>query len=175
MAAHRITLENPKHEHFCILVAKGVIPAEAARTVGYSQSRAKVTASELSAKPEIKKRNNELLRQGAERAAEKIGVDKAWVMRELVEIVKLGKESSAILDQEGNPTGAFKPPTNLPAANRALELIGKELAMFVDRSEVRTGPLDGVDHDEIKQIGDAIGALLASGTVVAEGASSTRH
>jgi hypothetical protein len=40
---------------------------------------------------------------------------------------------SPVLDSEGRPTGEYRYGGNV--ANRALELLGKELGMFIDRSE----------------------------------------
>src|SRR5438876_4609487 len=42
----------------------------------------------------------------------------------------------------GEATGEYRYEGSV--ANRALELLGKELGMFISRSEVRTGPLDGI-------------------------------
>ena len=41
-----------------------------------------------------------------------------------------------VLDGKGHPTGVYK--YQGAVANRALELLGKELGMFVDRAEVRS-------------------------------------
>lgn len=48
-------------------------------------------------------------------------------------------EAEAVLDAEGKPTGEYK--YNGSVANRALELLGKERGMFIDRKEVG-GPGD---------------------------------
>jgi len=108
-----------------------------------------------------------------ERAIEKAAVNKAWVLQELVEVVKMAKQPEAVMDAKGEPTGVFK--QNLPAANQALGLIGKELGMFIDRAEVRTGPLDGLEHEELRQLHDAIRSLSPNREPVAESAGSTRH
>lgn len=166
-------LKNAKHEHFAGQVAKGVTGAEAAVIAGFSQRRAIVTASELLARPEVKARIAELNVIIAERVTEKTGIDKAWVMNQLVEVVAMGKSAEPVRDAEGNPIGEYK--QNLAAANKALELIGKEFSMFIDRSVVQTGPLDGVEHEDLKQINDAINTLLQASGVVAQSPSSTRH
>ena len=166
-------LRNSKHEHFSGLVAKGVTGTEAAVTAGFSQRRAVVTASELLARPDVKARIAELNVIIAERVTEKTGIDKAWVMKELVEVVSMAKKAEPVLDAEGKPIGEYK--QNLAAANKALELIGKEFKMFIDRSEVLTGPLDGVEHEELKVINEAIRSLLAPGNLVTQSISGTRH
>ena len=166
-------LTNSKFEHFAQLIASGKNATEAARTAGYSEKRAQVTGSELLKNSMISVRITELRKLAPERATEKTGVDKAWVMQQLVEVVQMGKAAEPVRDAEGNPIGEYK--TNLAAANKALELIGKEFNMFVDRTEVRTGPLDGVAHDDLKQFNDAISALLITQQVAPGSAGQTRH
>ena len=166
-------LKNPKHEHFAQLVANGVTNTEAAKTAGFSERRAMVTGSELAVRPEVIGRIAELRVMVTERITEKTGNDKAWVMSQLVEVVQMAKAADPVRDNEGNPTGEYK--QNLAAANKALELIGKEFAMFVDRKEVRTGPLDGLEHEELKALNDALTTLAAPGCIDPAGASSTRH
>jgi phage terminase small subunit len=169
-------LKNIKHEHFAGLVAKGVNATEAAVTAGFAEKRACVTGSELLKRAEVAVRIAELRQIATERFAEKSGIDKAWVMNELVEIVKMGKQAEPVLDKDGEAIGEYK--QNLAASNKALELIGKELAMFVDRSEVRTGPLDAMEHDELKALKDALESLKPGAAItnfVAQGVGSTRH
>jgi phage terminase small subunit len=171
-------LKNPKWEHFAQLMAKGVTATESAVTAGFAEKRATVTGSELAAKPEVRGRIAELQRLATERVTEKTGIDRAWVMNELVEIVKLGKTGEPIINSDGEPTGEYKAAQNLAASNKALELIGKEFSMFVDRSEVKTGPLDGLDHADLQSMKDAINEIRAYAEpvgVVAKGAGSTRH
>jgi hypothetical protein len=54
-------------------------------------------------------------------------------------------QKSAVLDHEGNPT-EYRFQGNV--ANRALELIGKELGMFVERRKVET-------TDDLNNLSDA--------------------
>lgn len=166
-------LKNPKWEHFAQCMAKGVTATEAAVTAGFAESRATVTGSELAAKAEVKGRIAELQALATERVTEKTGIDKAWVMQELVEVVKMAKAAEPVRDNEGKPIGEYR--QNLAAANKALELIGKEFSMFIDRAEIKHSPLDAVEHDELKVIDAAISALLATGGTIAESANSTRH
>lgn len=154
-------------------MAKGVTATEAAVTAGFAPKRATVTGSELLARPEVKVRIAELQALVTERVTEKTGISKAWVIEELVEVVKMAKQAEPVTDAKGERTGEYK--QNLPAANQALGLIGKELGMFIDRSEVRAGPLDGLEHEELRQLHDAIRALSPNREPVAESAGSTRH
>lgn len=143
-------LVNPKHEHFAQLVANGVTATEAAKIVGYSEKRAAVTGSELVKNRNVCARITEFATAIMERAVEKLGIDKAWVIAELVDNVKTAKQAVPVLDNAGKPTAEYRQQLN--AANRALELIGKELGMFVDRKEIRSGPLSNLTDEQLEQL-----------------------
>lgn len=166
-----------KQEAFCRAVAAGKSQSDAYE-LAYQAAGMKATtiqnnAYKLTKRADISERIDELRAPIIETAIEKSGVDKAWVMAKLVKVVDMGMQAEPVIDNEGAATGEYK--QNLAAANKALELIGKELMMFIDRSEVRTGPLDGIEHEELKAIRDAIGTLAASGGLIPAGSSSTRH
>lgn len=154
-------LKNSKHEHFAHQVALGESPGKAYVIAGYSvttEASACQSASRLLLRNvDVANRVEEIKAQIASLAAQKAVIDKVWVLNELVEIVKMGKSAVPVFDKTGKPTGEYK--ADLSPANRALELIGKEIGMFVDKTEVRTGPLDGLGHDELKQIERAIVSL----------------
>ena len=80
-------------------------------------------------------RANEIIqRRTAEilgKAAEKAEVNKAWVMERLKETVERAMQAVPHLDHEGNPTGVYTYQGNV--ANKALELLGRELGMFAQR------------------------------------------
>ena len=134
------------------LVANGKTPPQAYVIVGYSERGAAQSANRLLKDAEVLLRVEEFRKAveepSRERAIEKAAVDKAWVLTELIEVVDMAKQAIPVLDRKGVPTGEYQ--QNLTAANRALELVGKELGMFVDRREVRTGALDDIPHDEKK-------------------------
>ena len=104
-------LENPKHEAFAQALAKGKTADEAYQLAGYAANRG--NATRMKANESILGRVTEL--QGM--AAERVVVDREWVLARLIENAKNC--------QSDNPA----------ASNKALELIGKELGMFIDRSE----------------------------------------
>lgn len=173
-------LRNAKHEHFAQLVSKGEKPGRAYVIAGYSENGADQSACRLLKNAEIEARIAHLQaaveQPSRERAIEKAAVDKAWVLSQLVEVVKMGKAAEPVRDNEGNETGEYR--QNLAAANKALELVGKELGMFIDRKEIRTGDLDGLEHDDLKQIRDALAAANGAATpasAVAEGSKRTTH
>ncbi len=68
---------------------------------------------------------------------EKTAIDKVWITNKLVAIVE-----SAMADG-----------VNLGSAVRSLELLGKEIGMFVDRKmNVPADPLDGLSAQELRQL-----------------------
>ena len=68
----------------------------------------------------------------AERMAEKEVATREWVIEKLVEVANRAMQAVQVLDSDGAPTGEWKYDGNV--AIRALELLGKECGMFVDRS-----------------------------------------
>jgi uncharacterized protein YoaH (UPF0181 family) len=123
-------LANPKHERFAQLVAKGVSYTEAAKTVGYSELRASAQGSTLAKHRNVAARISELSARVADQTASSASVSKAWVIERLIENAK-------------------KPGSMVTV--RALELIGKELGMFVDRKDmtIRATKLDEIPEDEL--------------------------
>jgi phage terminase small subunit len=70
-----------------------------------------------------------------ERAVEKAAISKAWVIEKLVENVDRAMQAEPVRRSDGEEVpGAYV--YNGSVANKALELIGKELGMFIDRKEV---------------------------------------
>ena len=86
---------------------------------------------------------------------EKTSVSKAWVIAKLVENVERAMQAVPVLDRQGNPTGDYTYQGNV--ANRALELIGKEYGMFIDRKEIGgAGAFDHLDDDELSKTIEAL-------------------
>jgi hypothetical protein len=71
--------------------------------------------------------------KATERAIEKSAISKAWVLENLRQNAERALQQRAVLDAQGKETGEFK--YDGAVANRALELIGKELGMFINRRE----------------------------------------
>lgn len=130
-------LANPKRERFCQEVAKGSQQRDAYRTAGYTaQSDAALDAgaSRLMTDPDVAARIAEIQGKAATRAE----ISKAWVMERLMRNAQvcLGEvpttHTTVGEDGEAHDEEVFR--RNPTAANRALELLGKEMGMFVDRS-----------------------------------------
>jgi hypothetical protein len=84
-------------------------------------------------RPEVSARVEELRIAIAECQTEKVAVDRAWVMSMLVENVRRALQLEPVRDQEGNSIGQYVYQGNV--ANKALELLGKELGMFQPKDE----------------------------------------
>lgn len=171
------TLKNPRHERFAQEVANGKTLEEAHGLAGYKASRS--GASQLKQNVDISNRVSELLAereqihaQGTAKAIERVGLTKEWVITRLRENAERALQAIPVTDSEGAPTGEYKYEGNV--ANRALELLGKELGMFIERKEVgQPGDFDRMSDDELRA---ELGALVASATTgdVAEGERAKR-
>jgi hypothetical protein len=67
-------------------------------------------------------------------------IDQMWVVSKLVSNVDRSMQAEAVLDKFGRPIGTYTYEGNV--ANRGLELIGKHLGMFQEKSPL-AGALDG--------------------------------
>ena len=130
-------LGNARHEKFAQEIVKGASQRDAYRTAGYptkSDAAADASASRLLSNAKVAARVQELQELTQERTIEKAAVSKAWVIDKLVENVERAMTAEPVRDAQGNATGEYK--YNGSVANRALELIGKEQGMFIDRKEI---------------------------------------
>jgi phage terminase small subunit len=126
-------LNNPRHEHFATLIASGLDPTNAYIAVGYSRKSAHASANRLQRNATVAARLTELKVAVAERTIEKAAVDRAWVISRLMSNVERCRQAEPVLDRQGNPTGHYR--FDSTGANKALELLGRHLSMFVDRTE----------------------------------------
>lgn len=133
-----LVLSNPRHERFAQELAKGKSAAEAYETAGFSPNRH--NAATLARKQHILDRQSELLkerdeqdREATERAVEAAALSKKWVLDKLVANVERAMQAKAATNDDGEPVGEYRYEGSV--ANRALELLGKEMGMFIDRRE----------------------------------------
>ncbi|WP_050596699.1 terminase small subunit [Mesorhizobium ciceri] len=119
-------LDNQRHEAFAQALASGKSADEAYSEAGYKADRG--NASRLTANDNIAARVAEL--QGM--AAERVVISREWVIAKLTENVERAMQAQAVMSG-GKKTGEYKYDGSV--ANKALELLGKEIGMFVDRSE----------------------------------------
>lgn len=130
-------LTNPKHELFAQELAKGRTAEEAHGIAGYKASRS--GASQLKQNLNISNRVGELLSeresvhaQATAQAIKSTALTKEWVIETLMENVAKAMQAKAMTNDEGDPIGEFQYQGSV--ANKALELLGKEMGMFVDRT-----------------------------------------
>jgi len=105
-------LSNARHERFAQELAKGKSQSEAYQNAGYEPSEP--NASRLTRNDKVQARVAEL----QERAVENVMLSREWVLEQLVDNATKAKLA-----------GDFGP------SNQALNLLGKELGMFVERTE----------------------------------------
>jgi len=138
-------LNNPKHERFAQEMAAGKSATDAYTAAGYRPDRK--NAAKLRQRDDVSRRIAELLttrdemaRAATEKAIEELAIDRGWVISKLVENARIAlgevKTSVSVLPKgKSEPIEADVTMRDAAAANRALELLGKELGMFIDRSE----------------------------------------
>ena len=138
----RISLRNPRYERFAYGLAEGKPAYQAYIDAGFAKAGAAQSASRLlkSQRAGIRERVAEILQEreqidaeGTKLAIERTAIDKEWVIERLRENVERAMQAQPVIDRAGNPTGSYV--YNGAAANRALELLGKELGMFIERRE----------------------------------------
>lgn len=125
-------LDNARHERFAQEVAKGKSAAEAYQAAGYNadDKSAETAGPRLLRNVQVQARVDEILG----RAAARVEIDRAWVLDRLVQNVERAMQVEEVKDPKGGGTGEFRYEGNV--ANKALELIGKELSMFKLQTEL---------------------------------------
>lgn len=120
-------LSNPRHELFAQELARGRSASQAYVVAGYEENRG--NATRLKADESVSARVTELQTAGAERAV----LTEEWVLSRLMANAERAAVAEPVLDREGKPTGEFV--YDGAVVNRALELLGKKLGLFVDKTE----------------------------------------
>lgn len=112
-------LDNIKWERFAKEVAAGKSYTDAYKSLKCKAKDPAKAGSALASNPEVRGRINELARRATnktmERVSERTALSKEWVLQELVDNYEAARAAGS-----------------LAAANRSLELVGKELGMFGD-------------------------------------------
>lgn len=140
---------TPKQEAFVLVYLETGNATEAYRRAYNAENMAEnvinVKASELLKNGKISLRINTL----KERAASKVVLTRAWVLERLMRNAQIAMGETSLklkIARNGKDNGKVVDELEIhdrdtAGANRALELLGKEVGMFVDRKEVG-GPGD---------------------------------
>jgi hypothetical protein len=133
-------------EAFCSPKRRRILPhgksvATAYQEAGYHPNNGNAYA--LRHRDDVSARISELLAerqaqnaQATAKAVEELAITKEWVLGKLKE----------------NAEKALKAEGGSPVANRALELLGKELGMFIDRAEVtQTSEFAGLSLEDMRR------------------------
>lgn len=131
-------LKNAKHERFAQAYVHGKNAGNATKCYAeiYGTKAARQTAYKLLHRAdivtrlaELRQQIEDLEREANEAAAEKLGITRVWVLEQLRENVERAMQVKAVLDEDGKPIGQYK--YEGAVANKALELLGRHLGMFV--------------------------------------------
>lgn len=142
-------LKNQRHETFALHVVAGKSASDAYRLSGFKCGADKsvwVSASRLLWTDKVQARIAELRKK-----VEKIAVvDRAWILSRLRENVDRAMQVEPVIGRDGKETGEHVYAGAV--ANRALELLGKEAGMFVDRTELAVKSLDQLPESDLAAI-----------------------
>ncbi len=172
-------LKNARHERFATELANGQTQEKAYIAAGFSPSSARASASSLiKQRPYIFERRDEILAEremlntlARVRAMEELQLTKKDVMKELLDNAMIAKAAVPVL-KTGEPTGLYQ--ANISASNQALMLLGKELGMFTDRTDVNVSTHSNMSDRELrafvvekyKKLGLDLDAKLIAGEVI---------
>jgi phage terminase small subunit len=140
-------------------IANGGNAKQAAVVAGYSPHTAKqqgqrlLTNVDLAA--EVSRRRAEVMAK----VAENTEVTKEWITASLKMVAERCLQAAPVLDRKGDrvltetPSGDLVPAFefNAAGANRALELLGKEQGMFIERTMVIKDPLEKFSPAELRE------------------------
>src|SRR5262245_28081305 len=70
----------------------------------------------------------------------------AWVVQQLLEVIDRSMQRKHVTDAEGNFLGDFK--SEPAVANRALELLGQHLGMFMNKNQVTVTDTTLIEHKQ---------------------------
>jgi phage terminase small subunit len=145
---------TPKQARFVEEYVLDLNASRAAIRAGYSSRTADVQGPRLLGNVRIKRAIAEATAHRSERTA----ITADYVLSRLRTIGERCLQAEPVLDRAGHPTGQWR--FDSAGANRAFELLGKHLRLFVDRAEL-SGPDGGpvtfeaalsslatLDHDE---------------------------
>ena len=169
------------------MLVNGGNATQAAITAGYSPKTARQAGARLLSDVSIA---TELERRRTEEIAKveaKTEVTKEWITTSLKTVAERCMQVAPVLNRKGEPVLVEDADGKLAVAftfesagaNRALELLGKEKGMFIDRKEVGDpGSFDKLDDDELAraeiETNNAIDVARASAAADSEAGNPRR-
>ena len=134
-------LPNPKHETAAQAMAAGKTQQQAYTGAGFIFKPA--NASRFFNRADVKARVQEIIteriaveRKSTELAVKKSGLTKEWVIQRLMWLAERSLRGKPVMDMTGKHTGEFTGKPDGPTAVRSLELLGRDIGMFIDRHEI---------------------------------------
>lgn len=133
-------LKNVRYEMFALALAQGLVPGKAYVKAGFAKKNAKSNAHRLlNTNEHIRQRVDEIKENISQKAQDISGINRAYIMLKLQGIAEYCERK--------NPT----------AANRSLELMGKEIGMFKDQLRIgdpNDKPIKGLIVNHVHKSGD---------------------
>ena len=157
-----------RQDNFARYVAKGMTETAAAIRAGYSAKTARANVNRLMAIDGVRS----LIEQLRTEVSAKCEVDLAFVIGGLRANALRCQTAVPVLDADGEPIGEYRFDSS--GSNKALELLGKHLGAFIDRTQIELGDgtrkhldrlvqivADEVDADTAKRIMERMAAELS--------------
>jgi phage terminase small subunit len=148
-----------KQEAFIAAYLKHGIAVQAYKDAGYNWKGSTpaslyVMAHKVLWNDKIQLRLDEIKLRAARKIENTVTLNKSYVLNGLVEIAETGlgrkKLKKSVVTSEGGTIEVEAVQPDRAVAARAFELMGKELAMFVDRKEIGgPGDFDRMNNDEL--------------------------
>ncbi|WP_185643538.1 hypothetical protein [Burkholderia sp. Bp8990] len=152
---------TPVEEAYARARAFGMTQLEAVNLISGGKTTARGAGAHYEKKPHVLARIDVLRREISERAIQAVSLDRQWVLKRLMTVAERCMQAEPVL-KNGESTGEYK--FDSAGANRALELLGKELGMFVERKQVDLNPLTQMSDEDLMRVA----AELAQQTGMAE-------
>lgn len=121
---------TPKQKMFVAEYLVSLNATDAARKAGYSEKTAEIIGHENLRKPNIQA----AIQVAQQERSEKLSLSAEWVLERFKLISDRCIQGEPVMDREGKPTGEWKFDSS--GANKATEMIGKHLGMFVEKHEL---------------------------------------
>lgn len=154
MPAGAEPLDNDQHERFCQEYLKDLNKKQSAIRAGFSPTSACQHGFVVFNRPEVKARIDFLKNE----RNEELGLDAYYVLKNLKSIAERCMQGEQVVDGDGSPVFIQTPDGEYAAlykfehagANKALEMIGKHIGMFVEQKKIN------VEVDLISELIDEI-------------------